>query len=455
MAAKNSLESFLKKAGETHGDLYDYSLIHHVYSTKKVTIKCLKHGSFLQAPAKHLEGQGCPVCAASRRGRRRLSIDEFIARATSIHGTRYDYSDVEYTSINKNVKIICPDHGPFQQTPGNHTHKTNPQGCRSCAGRAKWTTDRFLLEAERIHKCRYDYSKVVCTTSNEAVVIGCAEHGDFFQDASHHIGRRQGCPNCASSKKSNTTEFIQKARAIHGDKYDYSKTKYTSNHKDVSIRCSLHGEFMQTPANHTSKHHAQGCPRCAGRSPWTGERFLNEALLIHRDLYGYESLIWKGFNKNVKIECRYHGYFSQRPNVHLRGSGCPRCRSSHGESFVRTFLIEKSVAFEEQKSFPGCIDKNPLPFDFHVSHNGKEYFIEYHGAQHYTPVSFGGKKTSQSELQAQFEAIQKRDEIKRSWCVKNNLSLLIIPHTYADNQIIDKLCAFLQLTQEKHALRPY
>jgi hypothetical protein len=117
---------------------------------------------------------------------------------------------------------------------------------------------------------------------------------------------------------------------------------------------------------------------------------------------------------------------------------------------VRTFLQAQDISFVCQKSFPDCRDKQPLPFDFHVLHGDKEYLIEYHGAQHYGHVSFGGEK-NQSELQANFEAIQRRDEIKRSWCAKSELPLLVIPHTATDEEIIDMLCAFLQVT---HASKP-
>ncbi len=405
---------------------------------------------FEQAPAKHLAGQGCPLCAHVLTGNRtRLTRDNFTARASTIHGTRYDYSQVKYKNNNTPVTIVCPQHGAFQQTPGNHTHKTNPQGCPSCGGRIKWTTDRFRAEARNVHGNRYDYSKVACTTSTEAVVIGCPIHGEFRQNAMHHIGRRQGCPNCGGTKKRSTAEFVRKAQAIHGSKYDYSKVEYISNHKAVSIVCPQHGVFLQTPANHTNKHHAQGCPRCTGQRPWTEKRFRNEAVRVHRNLYDYRSLEWKGYKKHVTIFCPYHGQFSQLPSVHLSGSGCPRCASSHGESLVRTFFQEQDVKFVDQKSFPDCRDKQPLPFDFYVLHGGKQYLVEYHGEQHYHPVSFGGKKTSRSELQTNFDAVKRRDEIKRSWCDKHKMPLLVIPHTATDKQIIDMLCDFLQIT---HAL---
>jgi len=121
MPAKLRIESFLKMARECHGDRYDYNLIHHVYARKKISILCPTHGVFEQAPAKHLAGQGCPQCAATRRcNSSRLTLNDFIARATAIHGARYDYSQVEYKNSQTPVTIVCPQHGPFEQTPGNH-----------------------------------------------------------------------------------------------------------------------------------------------------------------------------------------------------------------------------------------------------------------------------------------------------------------------------------------------
>jgi len=111
---------------------------------------------------------------------------------------------------------------------------------------------------------------------------------------------------------------------------------------------------------------------------------------------------------------------------------------------LRTFFLEHNINFTEQKAFPDCLDKQLLPFDFHVIHGDKEYLIEYHGAQHYGHVSFGGKK-SRSELQANFEAIQRRDGIKRDWCAKNELPILAVPHTATDEEIIDMLRVFLQV----------
>lgn len=62
------------------------------------------------------------------------------------------------------------------------------------------------------------------------------------------------------AKKSTTEDFIQKARLVHGDKYDYSKVKYVNDRTEVCIICPIHGDFWQTPRKHLSKH---GCHICA------------------------------------------------------------------------------------------------------------------------------------------------------------------------------------------------
>lgn len=119
---------FIKRANEVHNGYYDYSQTVYVKSNEKVKIICPIHGIFEQTPNKHLAGQGCKQCG---RNRTRLTKDEFICRAKSVHGDKYDYSKVNYTSINDKVEIVCPEHGSFYQTP--HCHITLKQNCPKCA----------------------------------------------------------------------------------------------------------------------------------------------------------------------------------------------------------------------------------------------------------------------------------------------------------------------------------
>ena len=80
--------------------------------------------------------------------------------------------------------------------------------------------------------------------------------------------------------KLTTEEFIAKAKAVHGDKYDYSKVEYVNNKTKVIITCPLHGKFSQAPFNHL---HGNECPKCAKIKAakiitfWTYERCFEEA----------------------------------------------------------------------------------------------------------------------------------------------------------------------------------
>ena len=53
--------------------------------------------------------------------------------------------------------------------------------------------------------------------------------------------------------------FIEKAKKVHGEKYDYSLVNYKTSHVKINIICQKHSEFKQTPHNHLKGH---GCPGC-------------------------------------------------------------------------------------------------------------------------------------------------------------------------------------------------
>lgn len=127
---KSNTESFIQKSREVHGNKYDYSKVEYINNHTKVCIICPEHGEFWQIPNSHLDGAGCFECSYIERGKnKRLTTDEFIKRAREIHGDKYDYSKVEYSTLFRKVCIICPKHGEVWQTPASHLHGF---GCPKC-----------------------------------------------------------------------------------------------------------------------------------------------------------------------------------------------------------------------------------------------------------------------------------------------------------------------------------
>lgn len=128
-------------------------------------------------------------------------------------------------------------------------------------------------------------------------------------------------------RRKTTGEFIEKARKIHGDKYDYSKVDYVGYKGKVKIFCRKHGVFEQTASDHLS---ACGCPECSKeylseRFSHNTDKFIQKAKLKHGDRYGYSKVNYKKDGIKVIIECFEHGFFEQTPSNHLRGQGCYKC----------------------------------------------------------------------------------------------------------------------------------
>ena len=254
-------KDFIEKANKVHENKYDYSKVEYKNNRIKVCIICPEHGEFLQIPNNHLRGKGCPVCGKERRDLLNTSnTNEFINKARKIHGDKYDYSKVEYINSQTKVCIICSEHGEFWQRPNNHL---NGQGCIKCSGKELLKVDNFINKSRAIHGNKYDYSKVKYINAKTKVCIICPKHGEFWQKPFSHL-QGQGCPVCGKERRdllntSNTNEFINKAKEIHKDKYDYSKVEYVNNKIKVCIICPEHGEFFQSPDNHLR---GQGCPKC-------------------------------------------------------------------------------------------------------------------------------------------------------------------------------------------------
>ena len=186
-------EDFIAKSREVHGDRYDYSKVEYVNSKTKVCIICPIHGEFWQIPSSHLNGQGCRKCGfLNTAKKRKASTVRFIFKAKIKHGDRYDYSKVEYVNIDTKICIVCPEHGEFWQTPYNHLKGCQ---CPKCMGKTTTNTADFIKKALRLHRDRYDYSKVEYKNSQTKVCIICPEHGEFWQTPNNHL-RGQGCPIC-------------------------------------------------------------------------------------------------------------------------------------------------------------------------------------------------------------------------------------------------------------------
>ncbi len=301
------------------------------------------------------------------------------------------------------------------------------------------TTERFIEQARVVHGNKYDYSETLYKTSNQMVLIICYSCGqEFEQVATEHL-RGRGCNRCWIDSLTFTTEgFIDKARQVHGDRYDYSKVIYKNSQTKISIHCFLcDTEFNQRPNDHLK---GKGCPKCAVNlrtqsQSHTTEFFIKKAQIVHGQKYDYSQVSYKNNHTPVTIICIKHGEFSQVPYSHLLLNGCPSCSSSRGEECIVRFLDELGISYIQQKRFNKCRDTRLLPFDFYLQKYS--ILIEYDGEQHFiAAIDWGGEEA--------LKKVQRRDAIKTKFAHDNGFVLIRISYT------VKNIKAYLQFELEKY-----
>jgi len=264
---------------------------------------------------------------------------KFIEKAINVHDDKYEYSLVEYEDSQKNIKIICPKHGVFEQRPANHIRG---QGCSFCSGVGRLNTKTFILKANEIHNNKFDYSEVEYINNKTKIKIICPEHGVFETRPDNHINKKSGCPVCANNQLYSKDDFIKKANKIHKNKYDYSEVEYIDAHTKIKIICTDHGVFIQKPYSHLT---GVGCPICKNdrasermhylwhnnhfqhNKSFSKDEFIKKANNKHDNKYDYSLVDYKRGVDKVKIICPEHGVFIQEGSSHLSGTGCPTCNN--------------------------------------------------------------------------------------------------------------------------------
>ncbi len=187
--------------------------------------------------------------------KKRLTINQFIDKARNIHGDKYDYNKSIYIKSQSKLIITCPKHGDFYITANSHL---NGVGCTRCNGRIVHNTESFIAQGKLIHGDKYNYENSIYVSSQLPIKIICVNHGLFEQTPNNHLSG-SGCPRCTGKFKT-THDFINQAKKIHGERYDYSKSNYTLWNVKLIVICKKHNEFLITPNNH---FYGKGCPKCS------------------------------------------------------------------------------------------------------------------------------------------------------------------------------------------------
>ena len=294
----------------------------------------------------------------------------FIQKAIKKHNGFYNYDLVDYKNYRTKVTIVCPKHGPFDQTPDKHVYCGC--GCPHCARNVRLTTEEFIKRATAVHGDKYCYDSTDYQSHKTKVSILCSDHGLFHQEAGAHL-RGKGCPGCARNKRPTLQEFVERANGIHGNRYDYQFVDYKNNRTNVQIVCPEHGLFLQTPTNHLR---GSGCPICGAK----------QAVLKHdheaSELKRRETMLRKygvdNIMKNLDIR-KKHKLVLSDPEVQQKIVDTKRRNKSFNTSKAEKVIKENLIQLFGSKDvvYQYSDERYPFNCDFYIK--SRDLWIEVNG----------------------------------------------------------------------------
>lgn len=296
------------------------------------------------------------------------------------------------------------------------------------------STAQYIQRFREIYGDKYKYPDFI-RNSSHLIDIECPVHGVFQRTPHRHL--KQGCSKCGP-RGDPFTKFTNRARELFGDKFTYDKDTFTTSQEKTRIICPDHGEFWQELYSHVRLKH--GCPKCgfevsAQHSRDDLQSFLEKAKAKHGDLYGYADVVYIDSVTEVDIYCwRHKRLFRQQPASHIRGNGCPKCKSSRGERTIISFLDKHSIYYIPQHDLPGARYRYDFYLiDYHI-------FIEFHGRQHYEFNKYF------YDSEEHFRARQKADNDKIAIIKSIDGKLIVANYTHLENGSLEQYL-MLQLIQ--------
>ena len=320
----------------------------------------------------------------------------------------------DYKGNRIKIKHKCKYGHIYEQTP---THHLNGSGCSICNGGKKYTCKAY------VQKCKekgYDLPVESYVNSSTKINHKCSKGHIYEQEPSSHL-RGYGCPYCARNKKKSTQDYIRECKEKG---YDLPIEDYKGVNVKIKHKCKYGHIYEQKPNTHLS---GRGCYECKYNKYRfeSDDSYLNYCKTKNLDIpiSSYKNQLAK-----VEYRCSLGHTYKQTPSQH-KYYGCPVCKESKGEKFIRNYLNEHSIKYISQKRFHDLKDKTYLSYDFYLPK--QKVLIEYQGRQHYEENDFFGGKE-------RFKQQQLHDKLKREYAKNNGYKLLELHYSLNNQEKVNK-----------------
>lgn len=390
----------------------------------------------------------------------------FIFESIKRYGNVYSYEKTDRVDNNlTKVIVTCPIHGDFEIDPYYFITNKYCKGCYMC--NPSKTSKSNLKEFEKKFKKLFPHFSIiegesVYVNNNTKIKLHCDIHNtDFYITPGNLLYGKCGCKQCNNAKIKETRRISEQNKLIRllestFSNYIFNDIVYVNQSTEVILHCKLHPTevIKLTPSTikRIIREKRELCPMCEQERHRLIRQFhfIDLAKKKHGDKYNYDNIYYEYENIPVKgIKCNKCGkIFSMYPQNFINGKGCPCISRSNGENQVENWLIKNNINFRDRVDISNSIivgrtKTSGVEIDFIVdNYNGKTFWIEYNGEQHYTWC-----KTLHITLES-FEGQLIRDKNVREYCSKNNIILIEIPWTYKTNHSVDNLLTKIIIENE-------
>ena len=197
----------------------------------------------------------------------------------------------------------------------------------------KHNTEDFINFMVKKYNNLFGYELTIYKNLVTPVKIRCNKCNYIIEGKPQNLKQKCLCPNCGKGKKryKNTEEMIEVLKKIHNNKYDYSLLTGNKLSSCQKIICPDHGVFVQ---NLTDHKRGTKCPKCVRTNEYISKNNWSKTLKIFKEihknenndpLYIYDEFVYVNNTAAGIIICPEHGKFSQTPEKHKKGYGCPKC----------------------------------------------------------------------------------------------------------------------------------
>lgn len=293
--------------------------------------------------------------------------------------------------------------------------------------------DTFYVKAKDLHDGSHYEIKFICdycgSEIKQAYGVYQNGHNKYPKDACWHCGSAKASEMDRDKRIKRMKEKVLTKAQEKNYKIIYDWNQYNNQNDRIKYICPKHGEQEMSCANFIRGY---GCPRCGDESCSNKKQLSQEEVINIIESVNNNKLLnpqdYAGnMKRNLLVQCSCGNTFYTSIVKYPKKYRCSKCAKSEsvGENKIRRFLEEHDIPFTPQFKYSNCIDKKPLPFDFHL--NNQDINIEFDGKQHFLPLY--GENT--------LKYVQKHDAIKTKFCEENNIKLIRI--NYLEYKDIEKI----------------